>query len=79
MMQQAAAKKIREYKLKNPKDLLLSIQSIVKNRNGAVLARQLILKSDHFDTGKLFHVKAKDSNQNWILVFMGHQTLEWLT
>jgi hypothetical protein len=36
---------------KDPKELLLSIQSVVKNRNGSVLARQLILKSDHFDTG----------------------------
>ena len=36
--------------IKNPKELLLSVQSVVKNRTGAVLARQLILKSDHFDT-----------------------------
>ncbi len=34
----------------NPKELLLSVQSVIKNRTGAVLARQLILKSDHFDT-----------------------------
>ena len=35
---------------RNPKELLLSVQTVVKNRTGAVLARQLILKSDHFDT-----------------------------
>lgn len=35
---------------KSPQDLLLSVQSVVKNRGGSVLARQLILKSDHFDT-----------------------------
>jgi hypothetical protein len=35
---------------KTPQDLLLSVQSVVKNRGGSVLARQLILKSDHFDT-----------------------------
>jgi hypothetical protein len=35
---------------KTPKELLLSVQSVVKNRQGSVLARQLILKSDHFDT-----------------------------
>jgi hypothetical protein len=44
---------MKEYKSKNPKELLLSIQSVVKNRNGSVLARQLILKSDRFDTGIL--------------------------
>jgi hypothetical protein len=35
---------------KTAQDLLLSVQSVVKNRGGSVLARQLILKSDHFDT-----------------------------
>ena len=37
----------------NPRELLLSVQSVVKNRTGAVLGRQLILKSDYFDTGKI--------------------------
>ena len=35
---------------KTPTELLLSVQSVVKNIQGSVLARQLILKSDHFDT-----------------------------
>ncbi|KAJ1552184.1 hypothetical protein HK405_012326, partial [Cladochytrium tenue] len=32
-------------------ETLTSINSIVKNRTGSVLARKLILKSDHFNTG----------------------------
>ncbi|KAI9328029.1 inositol hexakisphosphate-domain-containing protein [Zopfochytrium polystomum] len=32
-------------------EILTSVTSIVKNRTGSVLARKMILKSDHFDTG----------------------------
>ncbi|TPX51665.1 hypothetical protein SeMB42_g01840 [Synchytrium endobioticum] len=35
---------------RNTKDLLSSISTVTKNRTGSVLGRQLILKSDHFDT-----------------------------
>ncbi|TPX58470.1 hypothetical protein SpCBS45565_g07990 [Spizellomyces sp. 'palustris'] len=35
----------------DPAELLHSVNSVVKNRNGSVLCRQAILKSDHFDTG----------------------------
>ncbi|KAL7747907.1 hypothetical protein RI367_006654 [Sorochytrium milnesiophthora] len=35
----------------NPNNLSLMVGSVVKNRTGAVLARQTILKSDHFPTG----------------------------
>lgn len=35
----------------NPQDLLMSVNSVVKNRVGSVLARQMILKSDHFEMG----------------------------
>ncbi|KAI8809960.1 inositol hexakisphosphate-domain-containing protein [Cladochytrium replicatum] len=35
----------------DPIELLKSVNSVVKNRAGSVLARQSILKSDHFETG----------------------------
>ena len=35
----------------NPKELLMASTTVVKNRTGAVLGRQIILKSDHFDSG----------------------------
>lgn len=37
-------------KFSTPKDLLMSVNAVVKNRSGSVLARQMILKNDHFDT-----------------------------
>ncbi|TPX31687.1 hypothetical protein SmJEL517_g05062 [Synchytrium microbalum] len=36
--------------VKNTRELLSSISTVTKNRTGSVLGRQLILKSDHFDT-----------------------------
>jgi hypothetical protein len=39
------------HKFKNPKDLLMSVNAVVKNRTGSVLNRGMILKSDHFETG----------------------------
>ncbi|KAJ3362184.1 hypothetical protein HDU91_003541 [Kappamyces sp. JEL0680] len=39
------------YKFQNPKDLLMSVNAVVKNRTGSVLSRGMILKSDHFETG----------------------------
>jgi hypothetical protein len=38
-------------KFQNPKDLLMSVNQVVKNRQGSVLGRQMILKSDHFEAG----------------------------
>ena len=42
--------------LKSPKDLLMSSQSVVKNRSGSVLSKQIILKSDQFDSGVNAHL-----------------------
>jgi predicted protein tyrosine phosphatase len=39
------------YKFQDPKQLLMAVSAVVKNRTGSVLTRQMILKSDHFDTG----------------------------
>lgn len=39
------------FKFHNPKDLLMSANALIKNRTGSVLGRQMILKSDHFETG----------------------------
>lgn len=38
---------------KNPRELLKMVKGVVKNRTGSVLGRQMILKSEHFDIGKL--------------------------
>jgi hypothetical protein len=38
-------------KFQEPKQLLMAVSAVVKNRTGSVLARQMILKSDHFETG----------------------------
>jgi hypothetical protein len=38
------------YHFQDPKDLLMAVTSVVKNRKGSVLGRQMILKSDHFET-----------------------------
>lgn len=40
------------FHFQNPKELLMSVSTVVKNRSGSVLARQTILKSDHFETGQ---------------------------
>ncbi|KAI8898833.1 inositol hexakisphosphate-domain-containing protein [Globomyces pollinis-pini] len=44
------SKVIHPIKFENPKDLLMAVTQVVKNRTGSVLGRQMILKSDHFDT-----------------------------
>jgi len=57
--------------LKNPKELLSMVAGVVKNRSGAVLARQTILKSDHFDNGNI----QRDSLHktfSFLFVFMSH-------
>eukprot|EP00842_Homolaphlyctis_polyrhiza_P002749 jgi/Hompol1/3475/HPOL_006557-RA len=41
----------RQFIFKSPKELLMSVQNVVKTRSGSVLARGIILKSDHFETG----------------------------
>ncbi|KAJ8323879.1 hypothetical protein O5D80_007110 [Batrachochytrium dendrobatidis] len=41
---------------KSPKELLMSVQNVVKTRSGSVLGRQTILKSDHFETGLHSHL-----------------------
>ncbi|KAJ3041179.1 hypothetical protein HK097_002370, partial [Rhizophlyctis rosea] len=43
-------KSLKTVNYKNPTDILNAVNSVVKNRTGSVLARQTILKSDHFDT-----------------------------
>ncbi|KAH6570550.1 hypothetical protein BASA60_007657 [Batrachochytrium salamandrivorans] len=42
---------IKPTQFHSPKELLMSVQNVVKTRTGSVLARQIILKSDHFDMG----------------------------
>lgn len=44
-------RKSNAIRFQDPKDLLMAVTSVVNNRKGAVLGRQMILKSDHFDTG----------------------------
>ncbi|KAJ3086244.1 hypothetical protein HK102_013370 [Quaeritorhiza haematococci] len=44
-------RKQAKFIVKSGKELLTSVNSVVKNRTGAVLGRQTILKSDHFETG----------------------------
>jgi hypothetical protein len=38
--------------LTDAKKMLGTVDRVVRNRQGAVLARQMILKTDHFPTGK---------------------------
>lgn len=47
---EATKKLSTTHKFRDPKDLLLAVSAVVKNRTGSVLGRQMILKSDHFET-----------------------------
>lgn len=39
--------------LRQPRELLSMVSSLVRNRQGSVLSRNLILKADHFPAGKI--------------------------